>query len=87
MLIQKTTHGDVVKILILKNEKMHNNLRLEMRRLCKWLDIKFNKSLLYSTFLGRKWIGETGYLSKVDLKKPYPKNYYKPAYIENRFSL
>ena len=73
------------RILILKNEKMHNNLKLEMRRLCKWLDIKFNKSLLHSTFLGKEWIGDSSYLSKIDLKKPYPKNYYKPANVETRW--
>ena len=74
-----------INSLILKNEKMHNNLKLEMRRLCKWLDIKFNKSLLHSTFLGKEWIGDSSYLSKIDLKKPYPKNYYKPANVETRW--
>ena len=73
------------KILILKNEEMHKSLRPEMKKLCKWLGIKFNNSLLRSTFLGKKWIGESGYLSKVDLIKPYPRNYYKPANIEKRW--
>ena len=73
------------KILILKNEDMHKNLKSEMQKLCKWLDIKFNKSLLSSTFLGQKWIGESGYISKKDLKKSYPRNYYKPINIEKRW--
>ena len=73
------------RILILKNEDMHNNLQPEMKKLCKWLDIKFSKSLLRSTFLGKKWIGESGYISKMDLKKSYPRDYYKPINVETRW--
>ena len=73
------------KFLILKNEDMHKNLKLEMKKLSKWLDIEFNKSLLNSTFLGKRWIGESGYLSKNDLKKEYPKNYYEPVNVEKRW--
>ena len=73
------------KILILRNEDMHKNLKLEMKKLSKWLNIKFNKSLLNSTFLGKRWIGESGYISKLDLKNEYPKNYYKPINIETRW--
>ena len=73
------------KILILKNEDMNKNLKSEMKKLCKWLDIKFNKSLLSPTFLGKKWIGESSYISKKDLKKPYPKDYYKPINVEMRW--
>ena len=73
------------KILILKNEDMHKKLKPEMKKLSKWLNIKFSKSLLQSTFLGKKWIGESGYISKMDLKKPYPKDYYKPINVEMRW--
>tara|TARA_B100000700_G_C15047710_1_gene858733 strand:- start:2617 stop:3717 length:1101 start_codon:yes stop_codon:yes gene_type:complete len=73
------------KVLILKNENMHNNLKPEMKKLAKWLNIKFNNSLLNSTFLGKKWIGESGYLRKSDLEKPYPKDYYKPSNVESRW--
>lgn len=73
------------KILILKNEDMHKNLKPEMKRLCKWFNIRFSRSLLDSTFLGHKWIGESGYISKKDLKKPYPRNYYKPINVEKRW--
>jgi hypothetical protein len=73
------------KILILKNENMHNNLRMEMKKLSKYLGIQFNNSLLKPTFLGKKWIGESGYLSKIDLIKPYPQNYYVQKNIEKRW--
>jgi len=73
------------KILILRNEDMHKNLKQEMKKLSKWLNIKFNKSLLTSTFLGKRWMGESSYLSKFDLKNKYPKNYYKPINVEARW--
>ena len=73
------------KILLLKNENMHLNLEKEMKRLSKWLGIKFNKILLKSTLNGKKWIGESNYLAKGDLKKPYPKNYYKKNNVEKRW--
>ncbi len=73
------------KILVLRNEDMHKNLSAEMRKLSKWFGIRFSKSLLRSSFLGSKWIGESGYLSKTDLTKPYPKDYYKKTNIEKRW--
>ena len=73
------------KVLVLKNEDMHSNLKSEMKKLCKWLNIRFNKSLLNQTFAGKKWLGESSYLGKDDLKKQRPKNYYKPINIEARW--
>jgi hypothetical protein len=73
------------KILILKNETMHQNLKKEMKKLSMWLEIKFSQSLLNSTLNGKRWIGESVYLSKGDLKKPYPKNYYLPENVEKRW--
>ena len=76
------------KILVLRNEKMHNNLKYEMKKLSKWFNIQFNKSLLNPTFLGKKWIGDSSYLSRVDLKKSYPiseQNYYKSINVEKRW--
>ena len=73
------------RILVLKNEDMHSNLKSEMKKLCKWLNIRFNKSLLHSTFAGKKWMGESSYLGKGDLNKQPPKNYYKPINIEARW--
>ena len=79
------TNTDRKKILILKNEDMHKNLKLEMKKLSNWLNIKFDKSLLNSTFLGKRWIGESQYISKEDLKKEYPKDYYEPINVEKRW--
>ena len=73
------------RVLVLKNEDMVINLKSEMKKLCKWLNIRFNKSLLNSTFAGKKWLGESSYLGKGDLKKQRPKNYYKPINIEARW--
>ncbi len=70
---------------VIKNEDMHENLKREMIKLSKWLNIKYETSLLSETFLGKKWMGESAYLSKVDLKIPYPKDYYKPQNIEMRW--
>ena len=73
------------KVLVLKNEDMHSNLKSEMKKLCKWLNIRFNKSLLHSTSAGKKWMGESSYLGKGELNKQPPKNYYKPINIEARW--
>ncbi len=74
------------KILIIRNEDMVKNLKSEMKKISKFLNIKFNKSLLKETFLGKKWFGESSYLSKIgDLKKKVPKNYYSPHNISKRW--
>jgi len=73
------------RILILKNEDMHSNLKSEMKKFCKWVNIRFNKSLLNPTRVGKKWLGESSYLAKGDLNKEAPKNYYKPINIEARW--
>ena len=73
------------KFIILKNEEMHKNLKTQMQRLSKWLNIKFNKSLLHSTFSGKRWLGESSYIGKGDLKKKGPKNYYNLINIKKRW--
>ena len=73
------------KMLILRNEDMVKNLKPEMKKVSKWLKIKFNKSMLNSTIVGKKWLGESAYLAKGDLKKKPSKNYYKPINIELRW--
>ena len=58
---------------------MHKNLKNEMSKLSKWLNIKFKKSLLKQTVLGKIWFGESSYLQgknqEDDLKKYPPKNF------------
>ena len=37
-------------------------LRINSKKLCKFLKIKFYPSLLKTTFLNKKWFGESSYL-------------------------
>lgn len=70
---------------ILQNEKMHKNLFFEMSTLAKWMKIKFSKKLLSQTFLNKKWLGESSYLAKDELKQAPPKNFYYPDNVEKRW--
>jgi len=70
---------------ILQNEKMHLNLSQEMKSLAKWMRIKFSKTLLSQTFLNVKWLGESSYLAKDELKKELPKDFYDPSNVEKRW--
>ena len=77
------------KIFVAQNEKMHNNLKGEMIKLTRWLNIKFKQTLLKQTVLGRIWYGESSYLQgknqDLDLKKYPPKNFYHPNEIKKRW--
>tara|TARA_Y100000992_G_scaffold302691_1_gene278475 strand:+ start:6709 stop:7842 length:1134 start_codon:yes stop_codon:yes gene_type:complete len=77
------------KIFIAQNEKMHKNLKIEMLKLSKWLNIKFKSSLLKQTVLGKIWFGESSYLQgknqEEDLKKYPPKNFYEQSEIKKRW--
>ena len=77
------------KIFIAQNEKMHKNLKNEMLKLSKWLNIKFKNTLLQQTVLGQTWFGESSYLQgknqEDDLKKFPPKNFYEPKEIKKRW--
>ncbi|WP_415321001.1 sulfotransferase [Candidatus Pelagibacter sp. Uisw_092] len=77
------------KIIVMKNEKLHQNIKREMKKLSAWLGISFSKTLINQTFLGKKWFGETAYLQgknqEDDLKKPPPKNYYNSRKIKKRW--
>ncbi|MDC0346730.1 hypothetical protein OAM62_00965 [Candidatus Pelagibacter sp.] len=73
------------KFYILQNEKMHENLKSEMLNLANWMKIKFSKQLLSQTFLKKKWLGESSYLAKDELKKNPPKNFYQPIEVEKRW--
>ena len=77
------------KIYFVINEKMNFNLNLNTKNLSKWLGIKFNKSLLKKTIMGKKWLGESAYLSKgkktSDLSRPEPKDYYQINNVRDRW--
>ena len=64
------------KIKIMVNEKMHENLELEMRDLSSWLNLDFSSSCLEETFLGKEWLGESSYLGVDELQEKPPKNFY-----------
>ena len=77
------------KIYFVINEKMNFNLNLNTKNLSKWLGIKFNKSLLKKTIMGKKWLGESAYLSigrkTSDLSRPEPKDYYQINNVRDRW--
>ena len=77
------------KIYVSRNESMHKNLKKEMLNLSKWLNIKFTKTLLQQTVLGKTWYGETAYIQgkdqEDDLKKYPPKNFYHAKEVRKRW--
>ena len=46
------------KIRVVKLEEKHNNSIITMKKICKFLKIKFVNSLLKSTYHGKKWWGD-----------------------------
>lgn len=72
-------------LYVIKNEKINKNTKLEMKKLCKWLNIDFENILLKPTFLGKKWHGDSSYLGKFELNKELPKNYYSPDNVKRRW--
>ena len=75
------------KLYLLKNESFQGkkNLRKQMKKICKWLNISFSKSLLQPTYFGKIWHGDSAYLGKREQKKPLPKNYYELKNIRKRW--
>ena len=73
------------KIFVLKNEKMHIDLKTEMQKLCQWMNIEYQNSLLEQTFMGKNWMGESSYLAKDELEKLPPKNFYNPDEVKKRW--
>jgi hypothetical protein len=76
------------KMIVIKNEDMHNNLKKTQKNLCKFLKIDFNKTLLNSTFMKKKWFGESSYLQdnqEKDLIKSPHKSFYENKNIEKRW--
>ena len=52
---------------------MHIDLNLEMKKLCIWMNIEFENSLLKQTFLGNNWLGESSYLAVDELENHHLK--------------
>ena len=72
-------------VYVVKNENINKNIKLEVTKLSKWLKIKYDKTLLCPTYLGRKWHGDSSYLGKFERKKPLPKNYYSQENVKKRW--
>ena len=70
---------------LIKNEKFNKNLIKEMRKLSKWLGIKYSQTLTNQTFLGKPWYGESAYKSSNDLTKSTEKNYYLIKNVQKRW--
>ncbi len=70
---------------ILQNEKMHEDLRAEISKLCSWMGINFEEILLDQTFLGKEWKGESSYLAWDELEKKPEENFYNPENVEKRW--
>jgi hypothetical protein len=83
--IKNFTHFYKDKLYLISNEKFNKDLPKEMKKLSKWLQIKYNSSLLRQTFLGEVWYGETSYKSKNDLNKYVEKNYYDQKNVKRRW--
>ena len=74
-------------LYLLKNEKFQgkHNLKKEMKKLSKWLNIDYSNSLTKPTYLGKRWYGDSSYLGKLEQSKPLPKNFYTPENIKKRW--
>jgi hypothetical protein len=70
---------------VIKNEKINKNIKLEVKKLCKWMNISFRQILLKPTFLGKEWYGDSSYIQKFELKKKLPKNYYSNENVKKRW--
>ena len=46
------------KIRVVKLEKLHTKSKSTIKRICKFLKIRYSKSLLSSTYHGKKWWGD-----------------------------
>ena len=75
------------KVYILQNEKFQGILKLrkEMKKLSKWLNIKYSKELNKPTYFGKVWHGDSSYLGKNEQKKPLPKNFYNLKNVTKRW--
>lgn len=74
--------------IIIKNEDMHDNLVFTQKKLCKFLKVRFYPSLLKTTFLNKKWFGESSYLQsnqEKDLTRNPQKSYFSKENIEKRW--
>ena len=72
-------------IYSITNESMHIDLKKEMSNLSEWFGVSYFDSMLHQTFMNQKWLGESAYLAKDELKEEVPKNFYEPLEVEKRW--
>ena len=56
-----------------------------MKKLCEWMNIEYENSLIKQTFLGNNWMGESSYLAVDELEELPPINYYDPQEVKKRW--
>ena len=71
------------KIRVVKLKKLHTQSKLTIKRICKFLKIRYSKSLLSSTYHGKKWWGDV--ISEKYLDGLNPK--FKNRFDNNLFNL
>jgi hypothetical protein len=67
---------------IVLNEKLNLNTKKTLTKICKFLNINFQKSCLVSTLQGKKWNGETAYKNS---KFFLDKNFYSLKEVNKRW--
>ncbi len=72
-------------VYVIKNEKINHNIKVELKKLCKWMKINFKPILLKPTILGKEWHGDSSYIQKFELKKKLPKDYYIQENVKKRW--
>jgi hypothetical protein len=75
------------KIRVVKLEKIHSKSKKTLKKLCKFIDIKYSKILLESTYLNKKWWGDSISNKKLDglnsnFKNKFDKNIFHDDDIE-----
>jgi len=75
------------KLYILKNEKFQGSSKLkkEMKKLSRWLQIRYSEQLTKTSYFGKKWHGDSSYLGKFERSKPLPKNFYTLKNVKKRW--
>ena len=70
---------------VLQNEIMHADFENQLNLLCLWMDLKFEKTLLDQTFLGKEWKGESVYLAWDEVDEKPSEEYYLEKNVEIRW--
>lgn len=80
------------KIRVIKLEKIHTESKKTLKKLCKFIDVKYSNSLLHSTYFDKKWWGDSiskKYLDGLNsnFKNKFDKNIFRDdelKFIENK---